>query len=77
MDLLALVARLTLDKSQYEQGLNEAESDASSAGNHFKKAFSGVGKVVGTAAKAGAAAIGAGSAAVGVLTKQAVDGYSN
>lgn len=77
MDLLALVARLTLDKSEYEKGLNDAESDASSAGNHFQKAFSGVGKVVGTAAKAGAAAIGAGSAAVGVLTKQAVDGYSN
>lgn len=77
MDFLALVARLTLDKSEYEKGLNDAESDASSAGNRFQKAFSGVGKVVGTAAKAGAAAIGAGSAAVGVLTKQAVDGYSN
>lgn len=77
MDLFTLVARLTLDKSGYEKGLNDAESDASSAGNRFQKAFSGVGKVVGTAAKAGAAAIGAGSAAVGALTKQAVDGYSN
>lgn len=77
MDLLALTARLTLDKSQYEQGLSEAESEASSAGGRFGKIMGGIGKTVGTVAKIGAAGISAGSAVVGALTKQSVDAYSN
>ena len=77
MDVLALVARLTLDKSQYEQGLGEAESEASSAGGRLGKVLGGVGKAVGTAAKVTAAGIGAGAAAVGVLTKQSIDAYAS
>jgi hypothetical protein len=50
MDVLALVARLTLDKSQYEHGLSEAESEASSAGGKLKGVLGGIGKAAGTAA---------------------------
>lgn len=58
MDLFSLVARLTLDKSGYEQGINEAESEAKSFGDKLKSGL-------GTAAKVGAGAIAAvGTAAV-------------
>ena len=58
MDLFSLVAKLTLDKSQYEQGLNDAAGDASSFGSKLKSGL-------GTAAKVGAAAMAAvGTAAV-------------
>ena len=58
MDLFSLVARLTLDKSQYEQGLNDAASDASSFGSKLKSGL-------GTAAKVGSAAmLAVGTAAV-------------
>lgn len=77
MDLFTLVARLTVDKSQYEQGLKEAESEASSAGGRLGKVLGGVGKAVGTAAKVTAAGIGAGATAVGFLTKQSVDAYAS
>ena len=75
MDLLTLVARLTLDSSQYERGLDDAESKASSAGGRLKGVLGGVGKAVGTAAKVTAAGISAGTAAVGALAKQSVDAY--
>lgn len=58
MDLFSLVARLTLDRSGYEQGINEAESEAKSFGDKLKSGL-------GTAAKVGAGAIAAvGTAAV-------------
>ena len=76
MDLLALVARLTLDKSGYEQGLKEAESQASSTGGKLGKVLGSVGKAAGTVAKVTAAGIGAGAAAIGFLTKQSVSSYS-
>jgi len=75
MDLFTLVAKLTIDKSQYEQGLDEAESEASSAGGGFASALGKVGKAAGTIAKVGAAGIAAGSAAVGALAKQSIDAY--
>lgn len=75
MDLFTLVAKLTIDKSQYEQGLDEAESEASSAGGGFANALGKVGKAAGTIAKVGAAGIAAGSAAVGALAKQSIDAY--
>ena len=77
MDLFTLVARLTLDSSQYERGLDDAESKASSAGGRFGKVLGGAGKAVGTAAKVTAAGIGAGATALGVLTKQSVDAYAS
>ena len=77
MDLFTLVAKLTLDKSEYEKGLNDAESEASSSGGKFTGILGKVGKAAGTIAKVSAAGIAAGSAVVGVLTKQSVEAYAN
>lgn len=76
MNALALVAQLTLDKSGYEQGLSEAESQASSTGNKLGKVLGSVGKAAGTVIKVTAAGIGAGAAAIGFLTKQSVSSYA-
>ena len=70
MDLLDLVAKLRLDKSEYEKGLKGAEEDASGLGS---KIASGLG----TAAKVTASAIAAGSGAIIALTKSATDAYAN
>lgn len=52
MSLLSLVAKLTLDKSQYTQGLNDAQDEVNNAANGFRIGMA-------TAAAAGVAAIGA------------------
>lgn len=58
MDLFDLVAKITLDSSQYEQGLRDAEGKASGFGSTLK-----------TAMKVGGAAIAAvGTAAIGLST---------
>ena len=69
MDVFDLFAKLTLDTSEYEGGLNNAVDSAEKGG-------SGIGKALGTAAKVGAAAIGAAATAAGAIVKQAVDNYS-
>ena len=56
MDVFDLSAKLTLDKSEYERGLDDAEKSGKSFGGRFKGAF-------GTAAKAGGAALAAASTA--------------
>lgn len=56
MDLLSLVARLTLDKTAFDKGLSEAQGSAQKSGTGFKEAFGNVAK---TAAAAGAAITGA------------------
>ncbi len=76
MNALALVAQLTLDKSGYEKGLSEAESQASSTGGKLGKVLGSVGKAAGTVIKVTAAGIGAGAAAIGFLTKQSVSSYA-
>ena len=75
MSLFDLAARLTLDMKDYEDGLNKAENSAHGFSESFGGAIKKVGGVIGTVAKVGAAGISAGSAAVGVLTKQAVGAY--
>lgn len=70
MDLFNLVAKITLDKSEYEKGVEEAESEGKGLGEKLKGAF-------GTAAKGVATGVGAAGAAVGVLAKKAVDSYGN
>lgn len=70
MDLLNLRALLTLDKSAYEQGLNEASGEATGFGSKFKGAM-------GTAAKAGAAALAASATAVSVLGKNSINAYAD
>lgn len=69
MDLFDLAAKITLDSSEYEKGLDKAKGKtngvASAIGNGLK-----------TAAKVGTAAIAAASAGVVALTKSAIDGYA-
>ncbi len=69
MSIFNLEAILSLNSKQYEDGLNDAEGKANSFGT---KLASGLG----TAAKIGAAAVGASATAVGALAKQSVDAYS-
>ena len=68
MDLFDLVAKLSLDKSEYEKGLSDAEQKAGTTGGKVAQAF-------GTAAKAGAGlaagVAAAGTALYGMATKSA------
>ena len=68
MNFLSLVAKLALDKSDYESGLGDAEQSAQSFGDKLKSGL-------GTAAKVGAAAVtavaGAATAATGKLISEA------
>ena len=66
MDFMKLKATLSLDSSEYESGLNEAEGKTSK----LKKGLAAFGK-------ASLVAIGAAASAVGVLTKKSVDAYAN
>lgn len=66
MSLLDLAAKLTLDSSEYEKGLDNAESRASKVGSALKKG-------VGTVAKVGAAAVGAAAAGMVAFGKSSVD----
>lgn len=67
MNVFDLMAKLTLDKSEYESGLDTAEQ---SAGSFASKFASGMG----TAAKAGALAIGALGTGVAVASKAFING---
>ena len=69
MDVFDLYASLSLDKSQYDKGLNEAEKSGSSIGSRIGAGFAKVGKAV-------AVGIGAASTAVGTLAAMSVKGYS-
>lgn len=70
MDALSLRGILTLDKSQYDRGLESAEKDAKGFGSKFKGAM-------GTAAKASAAAMGAAAGAVALLGKNSIQAYAD
>lgn len=69
MDLFDLAAKITLDSSEYEKGLDNAKGKT----NGFASA---IGNGLKTAAKVGVAAIAAASAGVVALTKSAIDGYA-
>lgn len=75
-DVMTLFARLLLDTKGYQDGLEKAKKDATSAGQGITKGLSGVGKAVVGVGKACAVGIGAGAAAIGFLTKQSVSSYS-
>ena len=69
MDVFDLVAKITLDSSEYESGLTKAEKGMSSTGNKLKSAFS-------TAAKVGAGmsvAVAGGAAAIYGMAKKSAD----
>lgn len=70
MSLFNLSAVLGLDSSEYERGLDEAESKANSFGTKLKSGLA-------TAAKVTAGIVGAGVAGVTALTKAAVDSFSS
>ena len=70
MDLFSLSAKITLDKSEYDQGLDEAEDKAKGKGSK-------IGQAIGAIGKAGAAGFVAASAAIGKLTADAVSAYAD
>lgn len=65
MDLMSLVAKLSLDSSEYEQGINKSKGFAT-----------GLGSTVKSAMKVGAAAIGAATVAAGAFIKSSIDAGS-
>ena len=70
MNLLDLFAKITLDTDEYEQGLDEAKDKSSQLGEALKN-----GLVKG--AKLAAAALKEATAAIGALTKAALDQYGD
>lgn len=70
MNVFDLVARIGLDKSEYESGVKEAQGS-------FSKLASGIGNGLKTVAKVGAAAVAAGAAGVASLVKMSVEGYAS
>ena len=69
MDLFALKAKLTLDKSEYDKGLDDSESKAYKIGQ-------GIGTVLNKTAKLTAAGMAAATTAVAGLIKQSVSEYA-
>ena len=69
MDLLDLYAKITMDTSEYEKGLDEASGKASGFASKLKSGLA-------TAAKVGAAALTAAAAGVAALTKASIDQYA-
>lgn len=69
MDVFNLTAKIALDSSEYEAGLNDAQKSSSSFA-------SAVGNGLKTVAKVGATAVAAGVAGVAALTKMGVEGYA-
>lgn len=70
MDLFDLVAKITLDSSEYERGLDEASGQASSFDGKLKGWLATAGKL----AVAGIAAAGTAAVAIG---KQSLEAYAN
>ena len=73
MNVFELVAKLTLDTSDYEGQLESSERKSQSFAS---KVAGGIGKGLATAAKVGVAAVSAATVAVAGLTKSAIDNYS-
>ena len=70
MNLMSLLARLSLDSSEYQQGLADSEDKARSAGSRIAKALGTMGEAV-------AAASAVAAAAVGKLTYDAINSYGD
>ncbi len=69
MNLFELFAKISVDTSDYEKGLDDASEKTHAFGDKLKTGLA-------TAAKVGAAALGAASAGVAALTKASVDNYA-
>ena len=70
MDLFQLVAKLSLDSTEYEKGISNAKGKLSGLGSGIKKGAAAV-------AAASVAGVTAATTAVGALTKASLDGYAN
>lgn len=79
MDALDLIAKIKMDLSEYEDGLDKAKKDAEKGGGGIGKAFGKVasvgGKVMAGFAKVTAVATGAAMAGVGALVTKSVEAY--
>lgn len=69
MTIFELMAKLVLDTSQYDKGLDDSEKEAEGFGGKLKGALA-------TGAKVGGAALAAAGAAAGVLTKELISGVN-
>ena len=76
MNVFDLSAKITLDKSGYEKGLNEAGSKFAVLGEKVGAIGSKVASGIGTAMKVSAAAVGTASTAIGALVTKSVSAYS-
>lgn len=80
MDLFNLSAKLVLDKKEYDQGIDDAESKAYKTGEAIGTGMKGIGSAFGSAitglAKLTVAGIAAAGTAVGALVKQSVQEYA-
>ena len=72
MDVLDLVAKLALDDTDYDKGLQQAETKGGAFASMLGKGMAAGTVALFSAAAAGTAAVGAG---VANLTKQATDAY--
>ena len=88
MNVFELFAKLSVDSSEYEKGLNDAEKKAFKTGQAIGNGIKGIGKGIGaigsTAIKVGATAVkgittavSAAGAALTPIVKGAVDAYAN
>jgi hypothetical protein len=79
MDVFDLVAKLKMDISEYEEGLDKAKKSAEKSGGGIGGVLSKVASVGGKAlvglTKVTAAAVGAATAGVGALVKSSVEAY--
>lgn len=69
LEALAIVAKLTLDKKGFDDGMDDASGKASGLGSKIKSGL-------GTAAKVATAAIAAAATATVALVKSSVEGYA-
>ena len=88
MNVFELFAKLSVDSSEYEKGLNDAEKKAFKTGQAIGNGIKGIGKGIGaigstaikvgtTAVKGITTAVSAASAAITPIVKGAVDAYAN
>lgn len=69
MDVFDLVAKIRVDSTDYESGINKAKGGMSSLASGLKNGLA-------TVAKVGAAAVSAAVAGVTALTKMGIEGYA-
>lgn len=77
IDVFDLKAKISLDSSSYEKGLEQSKSLFHKFGDGLKSAAGAVGNVLADVAKGATVAIGAAGTALTALTKQSLDIYAN